>query len=97
MKEQSYTFTPPMGRTACTEPQCLYKGDLYLYLYFIYYSLRKNPEESIYYLLHGGKAEIRHRTNMYVDGRQRGALAAERSMCKMKKRRKIARTFDYIS
>ena len=22
-----------MGRTTCTEPQCLYKGDLYLYLY----------------------------------------------------------------
>jgi len=21
-----------MGRTACTEPQCLYKGSLYLYL-----------------------------------------------------------------
>ena len=21
-----------MGRTACKEPQCLYKGDLYLYL-----------------------------------------------------------------
>jgi len=21
-----------MGRTACTEPQCLYKGDIYLYL-----------------------------------------------------------------
>jgi len=32
MKEQSYTSTPPMGRTACTEPQCLYKGTLYLYL-----------------------------------------------------------------
>jgi len=30
MKGQSYTSTPPMGRTACTEPQCLYKGDLYL-------------------------------------------------------------------
>ena len=29
-KWQSYTSTPPMGRTACTEPQCLYKGDLYL-------------------------------------------------------------------
>ena len=29
MKEQSYTSTPLMGRTACTEPQCLYKGDLY--------------------------------------------------------------------
>ena len=24
-----------MGRTACTEPQCLYKGALYLYLYCI--------------------------------------------------------------
>ena len=22
-----------MGRAACTEPQCLYKGDLYLYLH----------------------------------------------------------------
>ena len=22
-----------MGRTVCTEPQCLYKGDLYLYLF----------------------------------------------------------------
>ena len=32
MKEQSYTSTPPMGCTACTEPQCLYKGALYLYL-----------------------------------------------------------------
>jgi hypothetical protein len=32
MIEQSYTTTPPMGHTACTEPQCLYKGDLYLYL-----------------------------------------------------------------
>ena len=29
----TYTSTPPMGRTACTEPQCLYKGALYLYLY----------------------------------------------------------------
>jgi len=27
------TSTPPMGRTACTEPQCLYNGALYLYLY----------------------------------------------------------------
>ena len=30
VKEYSYTSTLPMGRTACTEPQCLYKGDLYL-------------------------------------------------------------------
>jgi hypothetical protein len=32
MKGYSYTCTLPMGRTAFTEPQCLYKGDLYLYL-----------------------------------------------------------------
>jgi len=29
-KEKSYTSTSPMGRTVCTEPQCLYKGTLYL-------------------------------------------------------------------
>jgi len=29
----TYTSIPPMGRTACTEPQCLYNGALYLYLY----------------------------------------------------------------
>jgi len=29
-KEYSNTSTPPMGRTACTEPQCLYEGVLYL-------------------------------------------------------------------
>jgi len=28
MKELRYTSTPSMGRTACIEPQCLYKGDL---------------------------------------------------------------------
>jgi len=31
IKEYSYTSTPPMGRTACTDPKCLYKGVLYLY------------------------------------------------------------------
>jgi len=29
----TYTSTPPIGRTACTEPQCLYNAALYLYLY----------------------------------------------------------------
>ena len=33
-KEQSYTSTPPMGRTACTLFQCLYNGALYLTLPF---------------------------------------------------------------
>ena len=28
MEGQSYTSTPPMGRTGCTEPQCLYRGAL---------------------------------------------------------------------
>ena len=28
-KEKSYTSTSLMDRTACTEPQCLYKGALY--------------------------------------------------------------------
>jgi len=32
-KESSYTSITPMDRTACTEPQCLYKSALYLYLY----------------------------------------------------------------
>jgi hypothetical protein len=27
----SYTSTPPVGLTVCTEPQCLYKGALYLF------------------------------------------------------------------
>jgi hypothetical protein len=29
MKDWSYTSTSPMGRTACTESQCLYKGAIY--------------------------------------------------------------------
>jgi hypothetical protein len=32
MKGYSYTSTPPMGCMACTQPQCLYKGALYLLL-----------------------------------------------------------------
>ena len=32
VKRWSYTSTPPMDRTACTEPQCLYKGALYLFI-----------------------------------------------------------------
>ena len=31
-KEYSYTSTPPMGRTACTEPQCLYSRAIPLLL-----------------------------------------------------------------
>ena len=39
MKGQSYTSTPPMGRTTCTEPQCLYKGALYLFYHLVYVCL----------------------------------------------------------
>jgi hypothetical protein len=28
MKEWSFASTPPIGHTACTEPQCLFKGAL---------------------------------------------------------------------
>jgi hypothetical protein len=31
-KGHSYTSIPPMGHTACTEPQCLYNGALYCFL-----------------------------------------------------------------
>jgi len=30
--QYSYTSTPPMDRTACTEPHCLYNGAHYLFL-----------------------------------------------------------------
>jgi hypothetical protein len=35
----SYTTTPPMGHTACTEPHCLYKGALYFLLFTSYHIL----------------------------------------------------------
>ena len=31
--QYSYTSTPPMDRTAYIDPQCLYKGSLYLFFY----------------------------------------------------------------
>ena len=34
MKEYSYTSTPPMGCTACTEPQCLYTGCTLPFFFF---------------------------------------------------------------
>jgi len=34
-----------MGRTACTEPQCLYKGDLYLNFYSIIRSVGQSLRE----------------------------------------------------
>jgi len=40
-KEYSYTSTPPMGRTACTEPQCLYKGCTLPY--FLIYKRGRGP------------------------------------------------------
>ena len=48
-----------MGRTACTEPQCLYKGDLYLYcthlFFFRLYKLGCSPNGSVgIYIDHWG-------------------------------------------
>jgi len=34
-KSRAIPLLPPIGRTACTEPQCLYKRALYLYLHIL--------------------------------------------------------------
>ena len=42
-KEYSYTSTPPMGHTACREPQCLYKGALCVtFFYAVKWTMRNN-------------------------------------------------------
>ena len=51
MKEQSYTSTPPMGRTACTEPQCMYKGAHYFYPY-LNYSTREKKYQPLKSFVH---------------------------------------------
>ena len=38
----TYTSTPPMDRTACTEPQCLYNGALYFFTLLIAIYLNEN-------------------------------------------------------
>jgi len=35
----TYTFTPPMDHTACTEPQCLYNGALYFTLLHLHMAI----------------------------------------------------------
>ena len=40
--------TPPMGRTACTEPQCLYKGALYLFTLFSFRDCTRSFQNSRY-------------------------------------------------
>jgi len=49
--QYSYTSTPPIGSTVCTEPQCLYKGALYLSI------LR--GEIGITFNIHAGKIKAR--------------------------------------
>jgi hypothetical protein len=41
-----HTSTPPMARTACTEPQCLYKGALYLFTSDTIYFKRVHKEQA---------------------------------------------------
>jgi hypothetical protein len=40
-----------MGRTACTEPQCLYKGALYLYLFSHKWSHALFNQITVYHFL----------------------------------------------
>ena len=35
MIEQNYTSTPPVDRTACTEPQCLYRVHFFIQVYIV--------------------------------------------------------------
>ena len=46
MKGYSYTSTPPMGRTACTEPQCLYRVHFTLPLPIYSATLIQRPNTS---------------------------------------------------
>jgi hypothetical protein len=39
-----------MGRTACTEPQCLYKGELYLFIVYIVTTDIKGTANILHYL-----------------------------------------------
>jgi len=57
MKEWSYTFTLPMDRTACTEPQCLYKGALYSPIYKTALLFREVPRLRPFVLLVSAKDE----------------------------------------
>jgi len=47
--EYSYTSTPRMGRTACTEPQCLYKGAHY------HFTVPPGGQDSVHGRPGGGK------------------------------------------
>jgi hypothetical protein len=51
MKGWSYTSTPPMGRTSCTEPQCLYKGALYLFFYTLRLELQPSSDRNDRYVV----------------------------------------------
>jgi len=46
-KEYSYTSTPPMGHTACTEPQCMNKGALF-FISLQFYSYQYHPTHAPY-------------------------------------------------
>ena len=62
MKEQIYTSNPPIGRTACTEPQRLYKGAVYLYLTpIIIYVVRIDGSANCVCFPHSGKMSLAYK------------------------------------
>ena len=76
-KGQSYTSTPSIGRTACTEPQCLYKGALHFYHF-----LPEMDECTVFLKQHKTKLRgLSPRAN-YSD---RAAAAGRRSQCQLLK------------
>jgi len=46
-KEYSYTSTPPMGRMTCKDPQCLYRGAFYLFIYLFTFSFAGCSDDSV--------------------------------------------------
>ena len=61
-----------MGRTACTEPQCLYKGDLHLYLITALNFKNPNHLDTAFKqnILYKVKYSIKHWKIFFLDGIQ---------------------------
>ena len=50
-----------MGRMACTEPQCLYKGALYVFTYFRIEIMSNFPNECTYTMV------VTHSSNLKIN------------------------------
>jgi len=76
-KEQSYTSTPPMGCTACTEPQYLCKGALYLTFYKtrVHFTLYLLRDSSVLKIVSGISVKL------FLQTKIRALLVSSTSVC----------------